>query len=143
MLPHLFTNSVSRQALPGPWVETMPDICGMQLRMDWVATPGGQLHTTLVHHPTPNWLSANSVAHIHRLIEVLAPPNHQLWVGSCPWCQHAVAVWIHTLQDCASFWEVTPLEARYWLTLFKTRGVSYGLVGTLTWTLGLFELAGP
>ena len=86
MLPHLFTTSDSCRTLPSPRVETMPNLCGVQLQKDWVATPRGQLCTILMRQPTPNCLSANWVAYIHCLLEVLAPPNHQLWVGSCPYC---------------------------------------------------------
>ena len=67
----------------------------------------------LVYQPSPNWLTANSPVHIHHLLEVLAPPNHQIWVGGCPWCPHEAAGWMHTPQDCAGFWELAILKARF------------------------------
>ena len=48
---------------------------------------------------------------------------------------------MHTLQDCAGFWELAPPDDRCWLVLLRTRGIGYGLVGTSTWILGLLELA--
>ena len=95
----------------------------------------------LVRQPSPNWLTANSPAHLHRLLGVLAPPDCQIRVGGCPWCPYEDAGWMHTLRYCAGFWELAPLEARCWLTLLQTRGVGYGLVGALTRILGLLELA--
>ena len=95
----------------------------------------------LVHQPSPNWLTANSPAYLHHLLEVLAPANCQIRVGGCPWCLHETAGWMHTLRDCMGFWELAPLEARYWLALLWTRGIGYGLVGSSTWILGLVELA--
>ena len=95
----------------------------------------------LVRLPSPNWLTTNSSAHVHRLLDVLAPSDCQIRVGGCPWCPHEAAGWVHTLQHCVGFWELAPLEARCWLTLLRTRGIGYGLVGASTWILGLFELA--
>ena len=141
ILPHLFTASATHYTLPGPWVTTRPDLRGTQLQIAWVATPGGQSHATLVRHPTPNWLSANSAAHLHRLLGVLAPLDHQLRASGCPWCVHTTASWMHTLQDCAGFWELASLDARCWLSLLRTWGIGYGLVGALTRVLGLLELA--
>ena len=66
----------------------MLDLYDMQLWMYCMAIPVGGFCVTLVYHPTSNWLSANLVAHIHCLLEVLAPLNYQLWVSGCPWCQH-------------------------------------------------------
>ena len=95
----------------------------------------------LVHQPSPHWLTANSPAHLHHLLEVLAPPNCQIQVGGCPWCLHETAGWMHTLWDCTGFWELTPLDATCWLALLQTRGVDYRLVGASTRILGLLKLA--
>ena len=51
----------------------------------------------LVHLPSPNYLTANSSAHLHCLLDVLAPSDHQIRVGGCPWCPHEAAGWVHTL----------------------------------------------
>ena len=108
-----------------------------------MATPGGSSHATLVRRPTPNWLTTTCPAHIHRLLEVLAPPDRQLRVGGCPWCPHLTAGWMHTLRDCPGFWELATPDARGWLSLLRTWGVGYGLVGASTRILGLLELAAP
>ena len=48
---------------------------------------------------------------------------------------------MHTLEECAGFWELASLDARCWLSLLRARGVGYGLVGASTRVLGLLELA--
>ena len=48
---------------------------------------------------------------------------------------------MHTLQDCAGFWELASPDARCWLSLLRTWGVGYGLVGALTQVLRLLDLA--
>ena len=50
---------------------------------------------------------------------------------------------MHTLWDCAGFWELAIADDRYWISLLKTRGIGYGLVGASTQVLGLLELAAP
>ena len=49
---------------------------------------------------------------------------------------------MHTLMDCAGFWELVTPGARCWLTLLRTQGVGFGLVAALMHVvLGLLELA--
>ena len=110
--------------------------------MAWVATPGGQSCITLVHYPTPSKLSANSVVLLHRLVGVLAPPNHQLLASGYPWCPHTAAAWMHTLLDYAGCELATP-DARCWFSLLRIKGMGYSLVGALTPVLGLLELVAP
>ena len=53
-----------------------------------------------------------------------------------------LAVCTHSGIVLASGSWLTP-NARCWLPIFRTRGMGYGLVGALTWVMGLLELAAP
>ena len=86
----------------------------------------------LVRQPSPNWLTANSRAHLHRLLGVLAPPDCQIRVGGCPWCPYEAAGWMHTLQVLRRLLGAGPTGGQ--MLAYPTPDV-----GCRLWTGGCFD----
>ena len=87
ILPHLFAAGDTELALPASWARTVcPSLRGTQLRVADRPVRGRGTVPRLIRHRTPNWLTANSVSHLHTMLSTLYPPTRRLRSGGCPWC---------------------------------------------------------
>ena len=140
MLPYLYRTGTTSLPRPPTWDDTTPSLAGIQLfRPSSPAPPGAR--PLLSHRSTPNWLSCNSHGHLHSLLGALAPPEHRITPGPCPWCHAVPCTWLHVLHDCKLFLLQVPPRLEPWAALVRSQGIGLALVAASTRVLLLLTFA--
>ena len=140
MLPFLYRTGTTSLPRPPTWDDVTPSLAGTQLFRPSSPTPPGA-RPLLSRRTTPNWLSCNSHGHLHSLLGVLAPPEHRLIPGPCPWCHAVPCTWHHVLHECELFLLQVPPRLEPWAALVRSHGVGLALVAASTRVLPLLTFA--